>query len=288
MPGKRILPVYKRQRFLLDFISQIANGATATDLQKLVFLYSKANNVEHYDFIPYKFGPYSFQLAEDLEILQRDKYIEYHSPVYRNRTNTIADIHVELPQERGYKLIRKVYVEYPYYAINSEILPRLFNNEDVERFRQEKKHLQKTMPMLFTIGYEGKSLEAFINILIQNDIRLLCDVRKNPLSRKFGFSKSKLEHVLETIGIKYIHIPEVGIESDKRTSLTSRAAYDALFADYENSLPQITEHLERIALLCKNYQRVALMCYEEDPQICHRHIIRDYLIKNHRAICEDL
>ena len=47
-------------------------------------------------------------------------------------------------------------------------------------------------------------------------IGLLCDVRKNPLSRKFGFSKKKLKHITETVGIKYVHIPELGIESDKR------------------------------------------------------------------------
>lgn len=288
MPEKRLFPVYKRQRFLLDFIGQIANGATATDLQKLVFLYSKTNNIEHYEFVPYRFGPYSFQLAEDLEILQRDEFIEYNGLHYLKCTASTTGIDVNLPKERGDKLLKKVYLEYPYYAINSEILSRLFKAQEMERFILEKKRHQRVMQLLFTIGYEGKSLESFINLLIQNDVRLLCDVRKNPLSRKFGFSKAKLEHVLKAIGIEYIHIPEVGIDAEKRAALTTRTAYDLLFQDYENNLPQITSYLERIALLCNKYQRVALMCYEEDPQECHRHIIRDYLVRNHNAICEDL
>ncbi len=41
--------------------------------------------------------------------------------------------------------------------------------------------------MLFTIGYEGRGIEAFIDILIWNDSRILCDVRKNPISRKLVF-----------------------------------------------------------------------------------------------------
>ncbi|WP_348602891.1 DUF488 family protein [Bartonella tribocorum] len=41
----------------------------------------------------------------------------------------------------------------------------------------------------FTIGYEGKSLENYLNCLLENNIKILCDVRKNPISRKYGFSK---------------------------------------------------------------------------------------------------
>lgn len=281
-------PVYKRQRFLLDFIRQLNGGASATDIQKLVFLYSQENDSGYYGFIPYKYGPYSFQLAEDIEILRRDNFITYCSPTfYAEGEYSIVSLFTP-PIERGDPLIKKVYKEYPYYAINSEILGRLFSKQEIKRFSDEKLSLQKSMQLLFTIGYEGKSLESLINTLIQNDIRLLCDVRKNPLSRKFGFSKSKLEHVLETIGIKYIHVPEVGIDSDKRTSLNTPDDYDMLFADYRDNMYKIKKDLDSIADLLKKYNRIALMCYEEDPRTCHRHIIRDYLIEKHGAICEDL
>lgn len=288
MADKKTQPVYKRQRFLLDFIRQLNGGATVTDLQKLIFLYSQSNTPNYYEFIPYKFGPYSFQLAEDIEILCRDHFLIYSSP------NIIAQGEYQIislftfPPERGDQLIKKVYQEYPYYAINSEILGRLFSSQDIKKFTAEKQSLHRPMQLLFTIGYEGKSLESFVNILIKNDIKLLCDVRKNPLSRKFGFSKAKLQHVLETIGIKYIHIPEVGIDSDKRASLNTLDDYDLLFFNYKRNLPQITEDLDYIAELLDKYNRIALMCYEEDPRICHRHIIRDYLIEKHGAICEDL
>ena len=43
-----------------------------------------------------------------------------------------------------------------------------------------------------TIGYEGLSLEQYIVTLLINDVRVLCDVRKNAYSQKFGFSKNQL------------------------------------------------------------------------------------------------
>lgn len=288
MTEKRTQPVYKRQRFLLDFIRQLDGGASATDIQKLIFLHCQGDNDPFYEFIPYKFGPYSFQLAEDIEILRRDHYIEYNNPTYY-AVGEYQPISLFSPAtERGNNLIRKVYKEYPYYAINSEILGRLFKRDEISKFQAEKSNLRKPTKMLFTIGYEGKSLESFVNKLIQNDIHLLCDVRRNPLSRKFGFSKAKLQHVLENVGIKYVHIPEVGIDSEKRTSLNTLRDYDVLFDEYKSNLHTITRYLDYIARLLDDDHRIALMCYEEDPRICHRHIIRDYLIEKHGAICEDI
>ena len=142
--------------------------------------------------------------------------------------------------------------------------------------------------MLFTIGYEGKSVEAFINILIQNGIRLLCDVRKNPISRKFGFSKGKLSHITETIGIRYIHMPELGIESDKRSSLETAEDFRLLFKEYDKSLTNRKQQLESLYEQTLSNVRVALMCYEQDSAMCHRHVIRDNLLTMYAIRSVDL
>ena len=288
MIEKRNKPVYMRQRFLLEFIKQLDGGASATDIQKLVFLYCQMSKDTFYEFIPYKFGPYSFQLAEDIEILRKDGFIEYKNACYSSNNEYQVLPFFSPAKERGDQLIKKVYEAYPYYAINSEILDRLFTKSEIVRFIEERKNLQKKGQILYTIGYEGKSLEAFVNILIKNDIKLLCDVRRNPLSRKFGFSKAKLQHVLETVGIKYIHIPEVGIESEKRVSLNTLRDYDLLFDDYTNNLHSISQFLDHIADFLNDYQRIVLMCFEGDPRICHRHIIKNYLIAKYGIVSDDL
>ena len=288
MREKIIQPTYKRQRFLLNYIRSLDGGARATDIQKLVFLYSMKEKSAYYEFVPYLYGPYSFQLAEDLEILKKNKYIGRFDTYLRAIDEYQSETEFYTPVERGDNLIRKAYREYPYYAINSEILERLFRNKELEKFKSEKNQYVQSAQMLFTIGYEGRSIEAFINILIQNDIRLLCDVRKNPLSRKLGFSKEKLQHITEQIGIKYVHIPALGIESEKRVDLKSVNDYENLFAEYSQTLSSRKMQLDYLYSLLKKNCRVALMCYEKDPQMCHRHVIRDYLIKTYETESIDL
>ncbi|MEL7608820.1 MAG: DUF488 domain-containing protein [Bacillota bacterium] len=271
-------PTYKRQRFLLAFIRQLQSGVTSTDLQKLVFLHTMKEGSDFYEFIPYKFGSYSFQLAEDVDILCRDSYLSNEG----TRIRAIGDYKSEnlfsITTERGKDLIRKAYREYPYYAINSKIADRLFNDDEAQKYKNERLRYAQTSQVLFTIGYEGMSIEAFINTLIRNDIRLLCDVRKNPLSRKFGFSKGKLEHIAETVGIKYVHIPDLGIESDKRCSLNTIEDYQQLFNRYAKTLPNLEPQLNYLYSLLRSNVRIALMCFEKEPNMCHRHVIRDYLL----------
>jgi uncharacterized protein YwgA len=111
-----IKPVYKRQRFLAAFIKAMPNGCTMTDLQKLLFLYSENNNINFYDFIPYKFGSYSFQLAEDVDILNtmgwvrhdsnKIKYAGYATDILFDYSN--SDFNT-LETKRGDSLIRLVY-----------------------------------------------------------------------------------------------------------------------------------------------------------------------------------
>ncbi|MEA4895903.1 MAG: DUF488 family protein [Oscillospiraceae bacterium] len=288
MANEKSQPTYKRQRFLLAFIRQIDENITSTDLQKLVFLYTMKESPEFYEFVPYKFGPYSFQLAEDISILCKDGYLLKDASRIKAAENYQYELLFPVVPERGEELIRKTYREYPYFTINSEIIDRLFHGDEAEQFKLNRENYIQKDQTLFTIGYEGKSIEAFINTLIQNDIQLLCDVRKNSLSRKFGFSKDKLKHITETIGIKYVHIPDLGISSDKRRSLDTLDDYKCLFEEYAKTLPDHKKELENVySLLCAN-TRIALMCYEKEPEMCHRHVIRDFLLNAHEIRSVDL
>ena len=101
-------PTYKRQRFLLEFMNQIEN-TTSTDLQELIFLNSVNEDLSYYNFIPYKYGPYSFQLAEDIDILQQKGYLtkrDTHIYITQKQTQDKTFFNVT---ERGKTLIRKVY-----------------------------------------------------------------------------------------------------------------------------------------------------------------------------------
>ena len=167
------------------------------------------------------------------------------------------------------ELIRFTYQKYPYYAINSSIAQDLLTVTELKIVEQQR--VNKSEQQLFSIGYEGISLETYINKLIQNDVHVLCDVRKNAFSQKYGFSKNQLQKACEGVGIQYVHIPELGIESDKRQTLNSQKDYDILFEQYEHTtLKEKKEYIFKIKQIIETEKRVALTCFEKDPVQCHR------------------
>jgi uncharacterized protein (DUF488 family) len=152
-----------------------------------------------------------------------------------------------------------VYRKFPDYTIRSKLLPC----QDVKKFD----------PGLFTIGYEGRDIDFFLNVLIQNAIDVLVDVRKNPFSMKFDFTKNSLKNYLENSEIRYLHIPELGIEGEKRKDLFTLKDYEKLFENYEKTtIKENPELLDRITELSRSH-RVALMCFEADVNMCHRGVI---------------
>jgi uncharacterized protein (DUF488 family) len=87
-----------------------------------------------------------------------------------------------------------------------------------------------------------------------------------------------LSKACDGVGIRYEHLPELGIASKQRQALHTEADYDALFVEYERaSLPQHKESLERIRGWMAAGERVALTCFERLPQQCHRHCVAEAL-----------
>ena len=134
--------------------------------------------------------------------------------------------------------------------------------------------------LLATIGYEGRSYEAYFNDLLGAGISRLCDVRRNPFSRKWGFSKRPLSQGCDVLGIRYESFPELGIESKHRANLSDRAAYDRLFARYEaTTLRRCRDAVSRIARWIDAGERVAITCYERDSRDCHRSRLASAIVK---------
>lgn len=170
---------------------------------------------------------------------------------------------------KGRKLIKHVYKNYPYYAINSVIASDILNEDELQVVKGNLKRRRKKV--FATIGYEGITLETYINKLIRNDIRVLVDVRKNPISRKYGFSKNTLKEVLFKVGIDYMHFPELGIDSSKRSKLNTYKDYECLFDDYEKSvLKKNRKVIDDLYEIFDSRKRIAVTCFEESHTMCHR------------------
>ena len=274
--------MYYRRKILLALMDQFGGKLDKISLQKLLFLFVRQQDNKSFHFVPYKYGCYSFQANADLKTLAKyeqafetENYWEkidikdYYPELNSKDKTSLRHIKSQYGNLNSDELIELTYKRYPFFAINSIIADKHLSPDELKKVKGQRPIKRETV--LFTIGYEGISLEQYINKLIVNDVKVLCDVRKNPISMKFGFSKNQLINACRGVGIEYMHIPEVGIENDKRQELNTQADYDKLFIYYrENILPgEISKQMEILELLIR-YKRIALTCFEANIGQCHR------------------
>jgi hypothetical protein len=283
------IPIFSdRQQRLLVLLNSLGGQIGKLDFQKLLFLYCQEPwNSKDYEFVPYKYGAFSFTSYSDRRKLIEQGLLENdeHSWSLTNKGQKLiqvtrsGDLHLsafvqKYQRLRGDALVAETYRSHPYYATRSEIAERVLRGDTIALQRIKEATTTPQTAMLATIGYEGRTLERYLNDLLTKGITLLCDVRRNPISRKYGFSKSTLSKSCGDVGIRYEHIPELGIASDQRQNLDTQAEYDALFKKYERySLPKQTSAVSRIYDFIQQGERVALTCYELLPHQCHRHCI---------------
>jgi hypothetical protein len=279
-----------RQRHLLSLLLALGGSSTKLDFQKLLFLYCQQFPPSSiYDFVPYKFGAFSFTSYADRRKLVQIGLLKEDDSEWRitaegcSAIGASSDLDLqEFAREykglRGEKLVAETYRRFPFFAIHSEIAERVLRGDAGALARINNARPRASSASLHTIGYEGRTLESYLTSLLVHGVTLLCDVRRNPISRKYGFSKNTLSSGCAGVGISYAHIPELGIESEDRQNLESQEDYDALFNRYEkSSLPKQSESLSRIRKWISSGQSVALTCYERLPHQCHRHCVAEAL-----------
>ncbi len=132
---------------------------------------------------------------------------------------------------------------------------------------------------LFTIGYEGIDQKQFLSWLHGHNINVVADVRNLPLSRKKGFSKTALSTLLEENDIEYINYRELGAPKELRSFLIETKDYGSFFEKYKNSISNNRDDLDGILNLVTKGKNVALLCFEQDPEKCHRKIVANEVKK---------
>ena len=293
--------MYTRKKVLFHLIKELGNPSNV-EIQKSMFLLTHSNyGCENlYDFFPHKMGCYSIRLRSDYHSLADEDYLEedYDTNRYRVKEKgeysaritffidkeTDAAIKkvvetVSAMQEED--LIRYTYSLEPYYAIKSEIVSSLNMDDDfLSRLADAQSDVNDETHAIYTIGYEGRSIDGLINELIKRNIRTLFDVRKNAFSMQREFSKQSLVEATSEAGIDYVHCPEVGIVSDKRQELLPEGRKDELFDWYKaNVLPTSRRFVDK-ALAAFDNGSIAFMCYEKDPMDCHRSRLADYCLSS--------
>jgi len=124
--------------------------------------------------------------------------------------------------------------------------------------------------VLYTIGYQGVSVEVVIADLKRHNVKKLIDVRRNAISRNNGFSKTALKKACEAAEIEYLHVPHLGIASEMRRGLKTEKQYQKLLVTYEKELlPQQKIYLDKLREIVES-ETCALLCFEASPELCHR------------------
>ncbi len=134
--------------------------------------------------------------------------------------------------------------------------------------------------ILRTVGYEGTHIEDFVAFLKKSRVKRIADVRKNPLSRKKGFSKNRLAENLKNQGIEYIHLPGLGVPSAwRKLAKEEKITRVKMFRDYvKKIIPLQTKDFETLEFFLKA-GGLTLLCYEADASDCHRRYVAEELVR---------
>ncbi len=261
-----------RQKILLSLLKAVDRPVNRLELMKWSFLLRHESRTKggatFYDFLPYHYGPFSFSLYQEIGKLQDQGFVKQSDDTHweigeaaglspdRELENDAMSLVKKHAGKSVDNLLDEIYSKYPQFTVNSK------------RLQLAKRAV--AAPAVYTSGYEGLSVDGFLNRLIESGVQQLVDVRRNPIARRFGFHKSTLKRLCESLDIAYFHLPELGIPSDKRRSLETQDDYERLFDDYrQTTLESEAVAIESVTVLIKSKPSV-LVCMEAKPQCCHR------------------
>ncbi|MBF2050406.1 MAG: DUF488 domain-containing protein [Elainella sp. C42_A2020_010] len=264
-------------------LQQVGGTASSMQMMKWSFLLSyetpSHGGRTFYQFLPYRYGPYSFTLNQEIDSLIRNGFLEKETDNYWKLTPLGEKLDVTLPSDvskdicqitatygklSAQKLVNLIYDKYSWFTINSELPGR----------RKEKRPVAKKY--IYTAGYEGKTVDEFLNLLMESGISRLIDVRYNPISRRYGFHKSTLSRLCGSLGIDYHHFPGLGISVSEREHIGSENQYIILFENYRLNLSSCEKDLANVIKLLQSEPSV-LVCMEANPNFCHRNVLAQHL-----------
>lgn len=145
--------------------------------------------------------------------------------------------------------------------------------------------------MIYTIGYQQRKPSELISLLKHNNVKTLVDIRELPLSRVYGYSKTRLSNILETNGINYIHLRELGTPKWMRKKYSVSKNYEEFFIEFKEYIqPKLNNGLTSLLenVFEEDNKPYCLFCYERNYQQCHRKIISEVLFSKFQWQVEHL
>ena len=124
---------------------------------------------------------------------------------------------------------------------------------------------------IYTVGHSIHEWETFLGLLTRHGIDVVVDARSAPVSRRAAFAnKRTMPALLEQEGMSYVYLGD---------ALGGKPSDDDLYdsngkPDYRKmrSMESFQGGIDAVLELAER-ETVVLMCSEEDPSKCHRHLL---------------
>ena len=101
----------QRQKIILSIINHYDNDVSKIFFVKLAFLVGQEslikNDSSYYDFVPYKYGPFSFSLYREINALEKNGYVNCTEKSIRTNSTLYREIKDKI-SELDWKLIDSV------------------------------------------------------------------------------------------------------------------------------------------------------------------------------------
>jgi uncharacterized protein (DUF488 family) len=135
---------------------------------------------------------------------------------------------------------------------------------------------------IYTIGFTKKNAQTFFELLRQNGVQRLVDIRLKPSGQLSGFAKKEdLPYFLDHLaaGCTYLHLPELAPSEEILTAYRATKNWSLYEAQFQALMDQrrIPDILDRASFA---KQTSCLLCSEHTPQQCHRRLVAERLAES--------
>jgi uncharacterized protein (DUF488 family) len=135
--------------------------------------------------------------------------------------------------------------------------------------------------VIHSIGHSTRPLDEFLQLLHEQGIRTLVDIRSIPRSRRNPpYDQTFLQSAVEADGLLYKYVPALGGHRRAREGSPNTGWRNPAFQGYADYMQTGAFELGLCELLELNGVAgpVAIMCAEAVPWRCHRSLVADALV----------
>ena len=131
------------------------------------------------------------------------------------------------------------------------------------------------MIKLYTIGFTQKTAQQFFDMLHNNGVEIIIDIRINNISQLAGFAKgSDLEYFLNKIyEIKYDYRNDFAPTKELLKNYHEKTVSWEEYVHIYNKLLEERNSYKNFLKDYANYRKVCLLCSEAAPEKCHRRLL---------------